>query len=307
MTATALGAAQSHPCKHAPWALALVLLTLTLGPTPTARAQSPLPSPADSSAASASLPLWEVGIGAGLMRLPHYRGSDQTKGWLLPLPYAVYRGAIFKADRDGARAELLKSNDWRFDLSIAAGAPTNSKDNMARAGMKDLSPTLEFGPNFIWTVARSPGWSVEARVPVRTALTLSRNPRLVGLVTTPNLNVDVVVNGWDVGAYIGPVFATRRQNAYYYDVPADAATASRPAYQSSGGYAGSQLVFGTSRRFGTVWVGAFGKYDMLKGAAFDDSPLVRQKSNFAFGVGLSWVFWQSQQRAATPEPAPSKQ
>ncbi len=239
-------------------------------------------------------------MGAGLMRLPHYRGSDQAKTWLLPLPYVIYRGAIFKADREGARAEFLKTNDWRFDLSVAAGAPTNSKDNLARQGMADLSPTLEFGPNFVWTMARGQGWRLETRVPLRGALTLARSPKVVGFVTTPNINFDIVIQGWDFGVYVGPVFATRKQNGYYYDVPLSDATASRPAYQSGGGYAGSQLVFGTSKRFGNTWVGAFGKFDHLAGASFADSPLVRRKQNFAVGVGASWVFWQSTRPAPTP-------
>lgn len=266
---------------------------------PSAQAQvASLPTPPDT-VSSTPMALWEVGLGAGLLRLPHYRGSDQSKTWLLPLPYVIYRGAIFKADREGARAEFLKTNDWRFDLSVAAGAPTNSKDNVARQGMSDLAPTLEFGPSFIWTMARGPGWRLETRVPVRGALTLASNPKLVGLVTTPNVNFDILVQGWDFGAYVGPVFATKRQNAYYYDVPVAVARSDRPAYQSGGGYAGMQLVFGTSRRFGNAWVGAFGKYDNLRGAAFDSSPLVRQKQNFSVGIGASWVFWQSAQLAPT--------
>ncbi len=240
-----------------------------------------------------SLPLWEVGMGLGVMRLPHYRGSDQSRAWLLPLPYVAYRGDIIKADRDGARAELLKAKDWRFDLSVAAGAPTSSQDNTTRVGMTDLAPTLEFGPSFIWTAARGEHWKLEARVPLRGAMTLERKPQFIGAVLSPNLNVDVIVGGWDFGAYIGPVFGTRKQNGYYYDVPDSAALPGRPAYRSDSGYAGAQFVFGTSRRFGDVWLGAFGKFDHLQGAVFEDSPIVRRKNTFAFGVGASWIFWKS--------------
>ncbi len=292
---------RAHHCNVRAVCGALTLGLAALVAQPSAHAQvASVPTPPDT-VSSGPQPLWEVGMGLGLLGLPHYRGSDQSKTWLLPLPYVIYRGAIFKADRDGARAEFLKTNDWRFDLSVAAGAPTNSKDNTARQGMRDLAPTLEFGPSFIWTMARGPGWRLETRVPVRGALTLESNPKLVGLVTTPNLNVDVLIHGWDFGAYVGPVFATRRQNAYYYDVPFAAARSDRPAYQSGGGYAGMQLVFGTSRRFGNTWVGAFGKYDNLRGAVFDGSPLVRQKQNFSVGIGASWVFWQSAQPAPTSD------
>jgi outer membrane scaffolding protein for murein synthesis (MipA/OmpV family) len=254
-------------------------------------------TPVGTNADPRDLPLWEVGMGLGAMRLPHYRGADQSRSWLLPLPYVVYRGDVFKADREGARAEFLKSSDWRFDFSLAAGAPTDSEDNRAREGMRDLAPTLEFGPSFVWTAARGPGWKLETRVPLRGAMTLERHPRVVGGVLSPNLNLDVEVSGWDVGVYVGPVFGTRRQNGYYYDVPDADVRADRAAYRSGSGYAGSQVVFGTSRRFGDLWVGAFGKVDHLGGAVFEDSPIVRRKTTVAFGVGVSWVFWKSHRPA----------
>ena len=50
--------------------------------------------------ARADQPLWELGIGAGWLHLPHYRGSDQSRDWLLPIPYFVYRGEFFRADRE---------------------------------------------------------------------------------------------------------------------------------------------------------------------------------------------------------------
>ena len=58
-----------------------------------------------SSSAPADQPLWELGMGAGGLRLPHYRGSDQSHDLLLPVPFAVYRGEIFRATREGARAD----------------------------------------------------------------------------------------------------------------------------------------------------------------------------------------------------------
>jgi hypothetical protein len=54
--------------------------------------------------AQADQPLWEAGVGVGVLRLPHYRGSDQSHTWVLPVPYFVYRGEFLRADREGARA-----------------------------------------------------------------------------------------------------------------------------------------------------------------------------------------------------------
>lgn len=245
------------------------------------------------AAAQAERPLWELGLGAAALRLPHYRGAGQSHNWLLPLPYVVYRGEIFKADREGARAVLFESDRLDFDLSAAASAPTRSEDNDARRGMSDLAPTLELGPKLNWTAARGPGWTLQLRTPVRAALTLASKPRWIGWTATPNLNLDIAKlggSGWDLGLLGGPVFGSRRFNGYFYDVPTADATADRAAYRSSGGYAGAQFTAALSRRFDTTWAGLFVRHDTLQGARFVDSPLVRQRSNFSFGVAFSWVF-----------------
>jgi MipA family protein len=251
--------------------------------------------------AAPGLPLWEIGFGLGAARIPHYRGSSQSRVWPLPLPYVVYRGDVFKADRDGARAELLELKNFNIDLSVAAGAPSNSKNNVARLGMTSLAPTLEFGPNLNWTVARGQGWDLDLRLPLRAGMTLERSPKFVGLVTSPNINVDYRVGDWQIGALVLANFATRQQNSYYYDVPAAFATVDRPAYRASGGYAGAQFVSGVSRRFGDVWFGAFTKVDFLGGAVYGDSPLVKRKRTVAAGFGVSWVFAKSTQTASPPK------
>jgi len=240
--------------------------------------------------AAADKPLWEFGLGAGVLRLPHYRGSDQSHTWVLPAPYFVYRGEIFRADRDGARAVLVDAERFDFDVSLAATAPTRSQDNAARAGMPDLAPTFEIGPNANFTLARGPGWKLQARVPVRAAFTLESDPKSIGWIATPNLNVDFWVSGWNVGVLAGPVFATRRFHGYFYDVPEAYASTARPSYRAGGGASGWRLVSGASRRFGSWWLGGFVYGDRVRGAHFEASPLVRRGESVAFGVAASYIF-----------------
>ncbi len=254
-----------------------------------------LPAPA------ADQPLWEAGMGLSLLRLPHYRGSDQHRDWALPLPYFVYRGDFIKADREGARARMVDSERFILDFSLAASAPTSSQDNRARAGMPDLAPTLEFGPNATWRVVHGEGWKVELRVPVRAAFTLQSKPQVIGWIATPNLNLDWRVNGWNFGLFTGPVLGNREFNHHYYGVDAAYATAQRPAYEAKAGSAGWQITSGVSRRMGNLWVGAFVKADTLAGARFESSPLVRQRQTAAGGVAISWVFAQSSQRVESDD------
>lgn len=250
---------------------------------------------------AADKPLWELGLGAGALRLPHYKGSDQQHTWVLPVPYLVYRGNILRADREGARAVLLDASRLDIDLSIGASAPRRSKDNEARQGMPDLKPTVEVGPNVNWRLAGGrllgdgSGWRLQLRLPWRAAFTVESDPRYIGWTAAPNLNLDLrTASGWNIGLLAGPNYNSQRYHGHFYDVAPAYATATRPQYRADGGYAGSRAVMALSRRFERQWFGAFLQYDTLRGARFEDSPLVRQRQNWSFGVATSWVFATSE-------------
>ena len=256
-----------------------------------------VPQPAVETATSTMRPLWELGVGVAALSLPNYRGSDQSSAYLLPLPYVVYRGTFLKADRDGTRALLLESQRVKVDVSVAASTPARSRDNVARQGMPNLPGTFEIGPNVNITLFGSADQKprLDLRLPLRAAITLQRSPKAVGATFSPHLNLDLaeVAGGWNVGMLIGPQFGDRRFHQQYYGVDAAYATAQRPAYSARGGYAGWDAIAATSRRFGNMWVGAFVRYDSVRGAVFEDSPLVRRSSGVTAGFGVSWVLGTS--------------
>lgn len=247
---------------------------------------------------SALEPLWELGLGVGGLRLPHYRGSDQSHSLLLPVPYAIYRGKIFRATREGARAVLLDSERVDVDLSVAASAPTNSRDNRARIGMPDLAPTVALGPNLNLRLAHGSAWKLDLRLPVHAVFTLQRHAQTLGWTASPVLNLDMVWQGWDVGVQAGPMWASQQYNAYFYDVAPAFATATRAAYSAPAGSAGWRWTAGASRRYGRLWLGGFVRGDSVGGAAFEPSPLVKQRSAVSFGLAMSWVFAVSDERVA---------
>lgn len=248
--------------------------------------------------AHADQPLWELGLGVGGLRLPHYRGSDQSHDLILPVPYAIYRGKIFRATREGARAVLLDGERFDFDLSLAASPPTRTVDNVARAGMPNLAASVELGPNLNVKLAQGPGWKVDLRLPVRAVVSVQSRPQQLGSTARPVINLDADWQGWDIGAQAGPLWASRANNAYFYSVDPAYATAARPAYQARAGSGGWRWTTGASRRFGALWVGAFVRWDSVAGAVFEASPLVRQRSQFTYGLAMSWVFAVSDERVA---------
>jgi len=250
------------------------------------------------SVARADEPLWEAGMGAGWLRLPHYRGSNESHSWLLPVPYFVYRGRFLRADKDGARAMLIDGDRVDFDLSLGGSPPTKSNDSQARAGMPDLAPTFEIGPKLNVRLARGAGWKVDLRVPVRAVVTLESKPRSVGWNLEPVINGDFEVNGFNLGVQAGPLWGDRKLHGTVYGVAPEFATAERPSYSAPGGYAGWQATAGFSRRVGRLWLGAFVRHDSVAGAAFEASPLVKSRHNVALGFAMSWVFAVSDARVA---------
>jgi len=103
--------------------------------------------------------------------------------------------------------------------------------------------------------------------------------------------------GWNANAGTGPLYADEAYNRYYYGVAKAFATASRPAYRPGGGYAGTETILSTSRRFPRFWVFAFLRYDTLAGATFAASPLVRSRHYFLGGIGFAWIIAVSDRRA----------
>ncbi|MGY0193455.1 MipA/OmpV family protein [Leptothrix sp. BB-4] len=244
-----------------------------------------------------SLPLWELGAGLSLLRLPDYRGAESYRGYALPLPFLVYRGDFLRADREGARAVLLDTPVAELEVSINASPPVYTDATGARAGMRRVPATFEIGPKLRSTLLRTPGLRLNLELPVRSVLTLESSPRHVGNVFTPNLDLSVSTGTpWRLGFVAGPLWASQGVNQRIYGVSAAEATSTRPTYQARGGYGGWQALAGTSRRYDRHWVGAFLRYDHVGGAVFGDSPLVRSRHNLSGGVAMAWVFATSSEQ-----------
>jgi outer membrane protein len=248
-------------------------------------------------------PLWEAGFGATGITIPDYRGSNQQRFYALPMPYLIYRGDVVKLDRKGLYSLLFHSDRVRLNFSADGGVPVESKHNTARSGMPDLDPTFQIGPSLEicpFGDCRSNG-AVQLQVPVRAVFAIAEDfshAKGIGFVVNPRISFDFKNvgpgGGWFFGFSVGPLFATDKYHNYYYTVDQQYVIPGvRPAYDARGGYSGSALLMGLTKRFKHIWFGTFARYDYLGGAAFKDSPLMRTDHSFSAGFGLAWVFAQS--------------
>jgi outer membrane scaffolding protein for murein synthesis (MipA/OmpV family) len=249
-------------------------------------------------------PAWELGLGVGAVSFRDYRGSDTTHAYPVAVPYFIYRGRLVRADREGLKTKLLPEDRVRLDFS--ANATTPVRNNSARQGMPQLRTTVELGPALDIHVWRSENerMKLDVRLPVRAAATLG-SPGFIGWFFAPNANLDIAepagFSGWNLGLLTGPLFATRRYDQYYYSVAPQYATPGRPAYEASGGYAGTQVLTALTKRYPKFWTGVYVRYDNLSGASFEHSPLVKSRSYLSAGIGIAWIIGQSSRLVDVPE------
>ncbi len=251
-------------------------------------------------------PLWEAGIGLGVLSLPHYRGSDRQRQWVLPVPYFIYRGDILRADQDGARARLAARGRVELDLSLAASPPLRDQPGGAREGMAALPPTIELGPRLNLRLAQGRHWRADLRLPLRAVLAFEPSPRTVGWTLEPTVGADLDWQGMQLGVLAGAVRGDRRLHRHLYGVAAERARPGRPAYEARAGDAGWQFTVGASQRRGRLWLGAFVRHDVVGGSKVDDSPLVKASRSTAFGVAATWVFARSSAQVPVLTPVPAR-
>jgi MipA family protein len=250
-------------------------------------------------------PLWELGAGAGVLRMPDYRGSDESRYYFLPYPYVVYRGGILKVDEQRISGQIFKTDRVLLNFSGFGAVPVKSSNNSARAGMPDLDPTFELGPalRINLTDDKDNEYKLSVALPLRAFFSTDfSSVRREGWIFSPRLNLeknDIIPQaGLNLGVSAGPMFTDSSYNAYFYTVDPVFATPTRPAYSAGGGYGGSTVTVGLSKSYKQFIFNAFVSADFLYGAVFEDSPLVKTKISVMSGFSFSWIFLKSAKTVA---------
>lgn len=234
---------------------------------------------------------WELGVGVGTISSPDYRGSKEYSNYVAPIPYVIYRGKYIQTDRDGVRSKLFEREKYELNLSLGVSITPDSEDNELREGMPELHSTVEFGPalniNLTGDTFRS-GWFLQ--LPLRGVIAVGGGEMdYVGWLVHPQLVFREQLGQWHFGFRTGVYYASDDYHAYYYNIDPQYVTVDRPAYQADAGYSGwsNSTVF--SRSINDFRLAFFVRYDNLRGANFEDSPLVETTDSVTGGLAIIWV------------------
>lgn len=261
-----------------------------------------------SPAWSEKEPLWELGLGIATLDNPHYLGSDQRETVALPVPYMVYRGDFFRADRDGINSSIYASERLNIQLSGGGALPVNSEDNTAREGMDDLDWIAELGPTLQYQLFKNDKHLLRFDVPLHGAFTVGDSFfRHQGWTVNPRLHHSVDLGPWQLTSKLGPVFSDRRYHGYTYNIDQQDVRADRAFYQSNSGLTATRFSVSLKRRFNHYYVSLSAGYYDLHGAASEDSPLVKQDDYFSVALVFSRILAKSKTLVAKKTPSDDSQ
>ena len=255
------------------------------------------------AAAEEEKALWEFGFAGGGGLIPDYPASDESGLNGLAFPFFVYRGGILRVGEKGlARGLVVKEEDLDIDFSVSGSFPADSDDNEARQGMPDLDLLGEIGPRIEWTFAHiDPNTRLKLKLPLRAVFSIDFSEiGYRGVVFNPEIVYErEVLFGTRLSTEIsaGPIVATERLHDYFYEVAPQFARSDRPAFDSHGGYLGTQLTGSVSWKASDNLNVFFGvRAGVYNGAANRNSPLYRDEITFAVAIGFAWFFWESETR-----------
>ncbi len=248
----------------------------------------------------ADLPLWELGVAAGVISQQAYPGANEQVRRTPVLPYVVYRGKVLRADDEGAGLRAVRTESFELDVSFAGSLSSGGKSLQAREGMQRLPTLVEFGPVARWFLnGRDATDRVSVELPLRGVFEARDLSRHRGMSLEPELSLDRRgKGGWGYGLSAGLLVGDARLGSTYYAVAPGEVLPDRAAYQAKAGLIAWRLKGGVSRQLTPdVRLFAFGRVDSVAGAANRASPLVRQTTGASIGIGLTYTLTRSAARA----------
>ncbi|NHN38051.1 MipA/OmpV family protein [Pseudomaricurvus alcaniphilus] len=259
------------------------------------------PQQASDPASEEGEPLWQLGLGAGAVRVPYYPGASESDNFAFPVVFPVYRGEFLKADEDGVRGELFANRRWQLQVSLDFNFSIDSDEVDVREGMPDLPATLQIGPLLKYHAYQSDDLNLWLQLPIRAVVGgedldidyegYQINPRLV--LEKPLASA---WGRWRWTHHLGPVYGSEKYHRFYFGVAPQFATIDRPTYEASSGYGGVRYQMSLTKLDEKHLFSVFLRYDDVSAASFRDSPLVTEDHTFAVGFVYSYFVLNSKAR-----------
>jgi hypothetical protein len=183
-----------------------------------------------------------------------------------------------------------------LDISADFALPADSDDTQARKGMPDLDFMVQLGPSleFLLNHSSKSYFDIRFELPVRAAFTTDFSYLdNIGYLLEPRFSFNhrhLARTGLSHKTTIGLKFATEDYHAYYYNVAPEFSSVTRPAYDSDAGFGGSFIHYTISYKTRDFVYWMLLRYQSLRGAVFEDSPLVLQDDYYFVGLGFAWLF-----------------
>ncbi len=242
-----------------------------------------------------------IGAGVAGSYIADYMGSDEGRYYVLPIPYIYYQSDKVTVDRNAYEGDLFEGNQWHLALDAGGAIPVDSDKNKARKGMDDLDWVAEIGSSLEYYFdgnSRSTN-RFYADLSIRKAfatdftglddvgwtssIALKHKYQLQSLVFGGRTTLDTSAS---------VAFYSDKYAQYFYSVAESEATNERFAFDAKGGYAGTRLSIGASWRKNRIWAGLFTRYSYLGNTSFENSSLVKTKTNVLTGLAVSYIFME---------------
>jgi outer membrane scaffolding protein for murein synthesis (MipA/OmpV family) len=294
--------------------LALCLAGFALGvPASKLHAQAEgAAAPGDTTEDDDAPALWEFRIAAFGRYAPVYPAADESDLTVLPLPIPVYRGSFlsFGENLDQvARGDIVDTPRIRLGIDLDFTFGEKSADIAVRRGMPDLDFMAEIGPELEIRLSDRPAEQGQffLALQLRAGVSLDGlSPSSRGYLFNPEFEYrrDQAFGGDNLlSLRLKPTWASEDFMDYYYEVEPAFATLSRPAFDATSGYLGSQFTAALTRQINDKLVlGVSASYYLHSGAENKLSPLFRSRSGASIQAALVWTLAESEKRA-TPRPS----
>jgi outer membrane protein len=251
-------------------------------------------------------PLWEWNLAAFGRYGPAYPASEEQQFNLIPLPFPVYRGKVFRFGEDTEspiKSRLFRRDRVKLDISFDLNFASDSDDIEVRKGMPDLDFMIEVGPELEFQFNRKPvlggAWFFSPELKLAASFD-GLSPSYRGFLLTPEFQYRIgLADGRSkIKVKISPNFATEDYMDYYYQVDPEFATAQRPAFDADSGYLGTDLSLSWRHSLTEAFDIVLGtRFGFHQGATNDNSPLFTDDLTTSVYAAFMWKFWESKRRA----------